>query len=296
VISIVIPTKNEEQNLPGCLRSVEWCDDVHVFDCGSTDGTVQLAERMGASVTTRSYPASLPIFGGNEAEHKNWGLQHIPFKYPWVFQLDADERVTHELAFSLISAVQSPGDNVAFRVCRRDFLHGRWLKHVQTSPYYLRLFRPERMRYERLINPVSIPDGPVSELSGYLDHLPFSKGMRQWLDRHNSYSTLEAQQIMANRTAHKAFSLTQAFVAADFHERRFHQKELFYRLPARPLVKFALLYLLKRGFLDGGPGFTYAVLQSIYEYMIVLKTSELEEGVLEPSAATLSETTAGGRY
>jgi hypothetical protein len=127
------------------------------------------------------------------------------------------------------------------------------------------------MRYERLVNPVSIPDGPVSELSGYLDHFPFSKGMRHWLDRHNSYSTLEAQQVISNRAAHKAFSITQAFLAKDFSERRYHQKELFYRMPARPLLKFLLLYFGKRGFLDGRAGFTYAMLQSFYEYMIVLK-------------------------
>src|SRR5216683_1723040 len=64
-----------------------------------------------------------------------------------------------------------------FRIRRRDFWGERWLKHVQTSSYYLRLFRPEKMRYERLVNPVSIADGPVADLTGFLDHYPFSKGM-----------------------------------------------------------------------------------------------------------------------
>jgi hypothetical protein len=80
---------------------------------------------------------------------------------------------------------------------------------------------------------------------------------------------------MKNRSANRDFSLKQAFFAQDFNERRFHQKELFYRMPARPLFKFLLLYLGKRGFLDGSAGFQYAVLQSIYEFMIVLKTKEL---------------------
>jgi glycosyltransferase involved in cell wall biosynthesis len=267
VVSVLILTKNEEQDLPGCLESVRWSHDIHVYDSYSTDRTLEIAQAAGAQVTQRTFD--------NWSAHQNWGLQNIPFKYPWVFYVDADERMTPELVASVREALQSPDANVAFRVQRRDFLLGRWLKHVQTSPFYMRLFRPEKMRYERLVNPVSIPDGPVGELSGYLDHFPFGKGMWHWLDRHNSYSTLEAQQVTSNRAAHNAFSITQAFLAKDFNERRYHQKELFYRMPARPLVKFMLLYVAKRGFLDGSAGFTYAALQSIYEYMIVLKTREL---------------------
>jgi hypothetical protein len=111
--------------------------------------------------------------------------------------------------------------------------------------------------------------------------------MTHWLQRHNSYSTLESRQITANRATNKAFSISAAFLAADFNERRFHQKELFYRLPFRPLAKFLLLYIAKGGFLDGRAGFTYAALQSFYEYMIVLKTRETTvEAVKRPSRAT----------
>jgi glycosyltransferase involved in cell wall biosynthesis len=276
MISVLILTKNEEQDLPGCLASVSWSDDVHVYDSSSTDSTVALAKEAGASVTIRPCQPNLPVFGGNEAKHKNWALKNIRFRHPWVLHLDADERMTPELVTSVCQAVANPGDKVAFRMQRRDYMYGSWLKHVQTSPFYLRLFRPEKMRYERLVNPLSIPDGSVGDLSGYLDHFPFSKGMRQWLDRHNSYSTLEAQQIVTNRAAHNSFNLKQALFTKDFNERRFHQKELFYRMPARPLLKFLLLYVGKLGFLDGNAGFTYAMLQSFYEYMIVLKTKELQ--------------------
>jgi hypothetical protein len=81
---------------------------------------------------------------------------------------------------------------------------------------------------------------------------------------------------LENRRKSGAFSLLKAFTAKDFHERRFHQKEFFYRLPLRPVIKFLLLYIAKRGFMDGRAGLTYAMLQSIYEYFIVLKTRELE--------------------
>ncbi|MBV8115055.1 MAG: glycosyltransferase family 2 protein [Silvibacterium sp.] len=271
MISVLILTKNEERDLPGCLKSASWSDDVHVLDSFSADSTVEVAKAAGASVMQRQFD--------NWAAHQNWALANIPFRYPWVFYLDADERMTPDLIRAAQEAVLIPGDCVAFRVQRRDFLLGRWLKHVQVSPFYLRLFRPGRMRYERLVNPVSLPDGPVGQISGFLDHFPFSKGISHWITRHDAYSTLEAKQIWENRQSNHEFSFARAFTAKDFHERRSHQKELFYRMPARPMLKFLLLYLGKRGFLDGKAGFTYAVLQSIYEYMIVLKTRELENGM-----------------
>jgi glycosyltransferase involved in cell wall biosynthesis len=285
MISILIPTRNEEHDLRDCLRSVAWSDDIHVYDSYSTDGTVDIALAAGARVTRRPGQDQTVAFGGDEAEHRNWGLTNIPFKYPWVLHVDADERITPQLAASLKAAVEAPGDHAAYRVQRRDFFMDRWLKHVQASPWYIRLFRPERIRYERLINPIAVVDGRIGVLSGPLDHFPFSKGISHWFGRHNSYSAFEAQQIATGRRRQPGFSLVKAFTASDFHERRFHQKELFYRLPARPLLKFLLLYVLKRGFLDGRAGFTYAVLQSIYEYMIVLKTRELAGGSAARRAA-----------
>jgi glycosyltransferase involved in cell wall biosynthesis len=268
MVSILILTKNEERDLPGCLESVAWSDDIHVYDSLSTDRTIELAEAAGAEVTKRIFD--------NWAAHQNWGLKNIPFKHDWVFYIDADERMTPDLRDAVKAAAASPGNNVAFRVQRRDFFMGTWLKHAQTSPYYIRLFRPEKIHYERLVNPITVPDGPVTDLTGYLDHFPFSKGITHWLDRHNSYSTFEARQIIANRLAGIPFKLRKALFERDFNERRFHQKELFYRLPLRPFIKFLIIYIFKRGFLDGRAGLTYATLQSFYEYMIVLKTREMD--------------------
>jgi len=265
-VSVLVLTKNEQKDLPACLESVSWCDDIIVYDSFSTDETPLIAERFGARVVKRVFD--------NWSAHQNWGLRNLQFKHSWVFYIDADERMTPELAANVKSATGDAGDHVAFRVQRRDFFMDTWLKHVQTSPFYLRLFRPEKMRYERLVNPVSVADGPVGSITGYLDHFPFSKGIGHWFERHNSYSTLEARQIAQNRRDRVSFSLHKAFTAADFHERRFHQKELFYRIPLRPLVKFCILYFGKRGFLDGRAGFQYAILQAIYEYMIVLKVRE----------------------
>jgi hypothetical protein len=208
-------------------------------------------------------------------------LRNIRFRHPWVFYIDADERLSSEASLELQSvANELTADAVAYRIIRRDFFQGRHLKYVQSSPWYIRLFRPEFVHYERLVNPITVVDGPVGDLFHPLDHYPFSKGISHWIARHNSYSTFEAQQILQNRATNQSFSLSSAFLEKDFNRRRFYQKELFYRLPARPLIKFLLLYILKFGFLDGRPGFVYAFLQSIYEAMIVLKVQELKQAQL----------------
>ncbi len=276
MISVLILTKNEQKDLPGCLQSVSWSDDVVVYDSCSTDRTQEIARAHGAKVVERDFD--------NWASHQNWGLRNITFRHPWVFYIDADERLTLEAARELQAIIAQPDhEAVAYRIRRRDFFQGRHLIHVQASPWYIRFFRPEFVHYERLVNPITVVDGPVADLTHPLDHYPFSKGLSHWISRHNAYSTFEAQQILANRQAAEPFSLRTAFLASDFNRRRFHQKELFYRLPARPVIKFLLLYVIKRGFLDGRPGFTYALLQSIYEAFIVLKVQELEQPSTRPS-------------
>jgi glycosyltransferase involved in cell wall biosynthesis len=276
VISVLILTKNEEIDLPGCLDSVAWSDDVHVFDSQSTDRTVQIATARGAHVVQRRFD--------DYASQRNAALHGLKFKHDWVLTLDADERVPAPLATELARFVAAPTPNVAAcRLRRRDFLGETWLKHSQISPFYVRLVRPELVRYERAVNEVLRVDGPIQDLDEPFDHHPFSKGMRHWLDKHNTYSTMEARCVLESRRGATTFSLRDALFARDFNERRRHQKELFYRLPLRPLLKFLYVYGWRRGFLDGAAGFTYARLQSIYEYLIVLKTRELESR--EPAAA-----------
>lgn len=268
MISVLILTKNEEQDLPGCLASVAWCDDVHVFDSFSDDRTVEIAQNAGAVITQRKFD--------NWSAHQNWGLANIPFKYPWVLYIDADERVSNGLKTALLAFNPQENEAVAYEIQRRDFAwNGRWLKHAQISPFYLRFFRPDKMRYERLVNPVSLPDGPIGRLTGYLDHYPFSKGFRYWLQRHLSYADMEAAMRLEDMGNGTAFSLKKALFSKDFTEKRFHQKGLFYKMPGRPFIKWCYMVVWRRAFMDGVAGTTYATLQSIYEYFIVLKTKEL---------------------
>lgn len=267
-ISVLVLTRNEELDLPGCLDSVAWSDDVHVFDSHSTDRTVEIAAARGARVTRRAFD--------DFASQRNAALHDLPFKHAWVLTLDADERVPPPLVDVLAKFVRDPPAGVAAcRMPRRDFLGHTWLRRSQMSTFYVRLVKPQKVRYERAVNEFLRVDGAIQDLTAPFDHYPFSKGMRHWLDKHNLYSTLEAQCVLNTRSGKVPFSARKAFFAHDFNERRFHQKALFYTLPLRPLVRFLYIYVWRRGFLDGSAGFTYAALQAIYEYMIVLKTREL---------------------
>lgn len=268
MISILILTRNEEIALPGCLDSVQWSDDIHVFDSLSSDRTVAIATAARATVRQRAFDGF--------ASQRNAALASCPFRHEWVLILDADERVPPALADELRAFAGSAAPGVAAaRIRRRDFFMGTWLKHAQISPFYLRMVRPAQVRYEREINEVLKVDGGIAELREPFDHHPFIQGISHWIARHNQYSTMEARMVQATRSGKVPFSRLKAFFARDFNERRFHQKELFYRLPARPLVKWLYMVIWRRAFLDGRAGLAYARLQSIYEYMIVLKTREL---------------------
>jgi glycosyltransferase involved in cell wall biosynthesis len=268
MISVLILTKNEEQDLPGCLHSLKWCDDVHVFDSFSEDRTVSIALDGGAKVRQRQFDGY--------ATQRNKALELTHFKYDWIFILDADERIPAELVPKLFTHVkQAPKTTNAFRIRRKDYFLDRWLKHAQISPFYIRLIRKGNAQYHREINEVLEVAGKIEDIDGYFDHYPFSKGIQHWLAKHNQYSSMEARRWMDEHGGVVKFSLSKAFFAKDFNERRFHQKGLFYKLPARPVIKFLYMVIGRRAFLDGRAGLTYATLQSIYEYFIVLKTREL---------------------
>lgn len=267
MISVLILTKNEEQDLPGCLESVAWSDDVHVFDSFSTDRTVEIARAAGAHVTQREFDGY--------ASQRNAALRMLPFRHEWIFLPDADERPTRELIAEMQRAVAAaPAEVAAFRVRRRDFLNGRWLKHAQMSPYYIRLVRRGHAQFEREINEVPRVEGRIANLAAPLDHFPFSKGMAHWMEKHNTYSTMEARLIVSGINRRPP-SLAAAFFGKDFHARRVAQKALFYRMPARPLVKWCYMMFVRGAILDGRVGLAYANLQAFYEYMIVVKTREM---------------------
>lgn len=269
MVSILILTKNEEHDLAECLKSVSWCDDIHVFDSFSEDKTLDIAKSYGAIITQRKFD--------NYANQRNAALSTLPFLYNWVFILDADERIPIILKNEIekkLPILAEPTN--AVRIRRRDFLENTWLKHAQLSPYYVRLIRKGKAKYHREINEVLEVEGKIEEFSSYFDHYPFSKGYTHWLAKHNTYSSMEALRWIEEHKGNFEFSIHKAFFSRDFSERRYHQKGLFYKLPGRPLIKWLYMVLGRRAFLDGKAGITYAFLQAIYEYFIVLKTRELQ--------------------
>lgn len=264
-VSILILTKNEEQDLPGCLESVCWSTDIVVLDSESTDRTRDIAATAGATVLTKPFEGY--------AKQRNFGLAHS-FKNDWVLILDADERVSDELRVFIQKFVVTASPSVAAaRMRRRDIWWGTWLKHAQISPFFVRLVRPARVHYEREINEVLVVEGETIDIQGDLDHFPFSKGLAHWIDKHNRYARMEAQVIVEKLSVKPRWDL--ALRGRDFNERRTHQKAIFYRLPFRPFIKFLYMMCIRLAFLDGVAGIRYAFLQSIYEYFIVLYTVEL---------------------
>ncbi len=267
LVSILILTRNEELDLPGCLASVAWSDDIHVFDSCSTDRTRQIAREAGVHFAERPFD--------NYAAQRNAALTSLPFKHDWVFLLDCDERLSPELGREITAAIlAAPGDLHAFRVRRNDYFLGARLKHAQIMPFYTRLVRRGHARYVRAVNEVLEVDGSIGDLHTPFTHHPFSKGLARWFDKHNLYSTMEAA-IVAGQVHRADASWKTAFFEKDFHQRRRAQKAIFYRLPCRPLLRWAYILFYRGGVLDGRAGWTYATLQAFYEYQIVLKTREL---------------------
>lgn len=265
-ISIFILTLNEAGNIEACLDTVAFADDIVVLDSFSTDETVALAEGKGARVVQRKFD--------NWASHQNWAMANIVFKHEWVFYLDADERMTPELQQEILAIANDPDETRRGYFCgRTNYFMGREITHCYPPVPIMRFFQPKQIRYERLVNPIAIIDGETGHLDSRFLHYNFSKGLTEWFDKHNKYSLSEAKEgLKALREEDPDVSL----FSKDKALKRVALKNLALRLPGRPFAKFIYLYILRRGFLDGKAGFTYCILQSIYEYLIDLKMWELK--------------------
>jgi glycosyltransferase involved in cell wall biosynthesis len=266
VISVLILTRDEEKNLPACLAAVNWSDDIVVFDSYSADQTAEIAKAAGARVVQRRFD--------NEREQRVASLQ-VEFKHPWVYNPDADEITTPELRNEMLRVVQDKAKSeVAYRVRFKAMFMGRWIKHSSLYPtWVVRLFRPEAIRFERDINLRYLVRGTEGRLQSHFEHYSFSKGLNAWFDKHNRYSWQEAEESLKS-LAQGGFSFGN-LLSREPARRRRALKELSFRLPCRPSLRFLYMYFLRLGFLDGLPGYHYCRLLSIYEYMIVLKMREI---------------------
>lgn len=265
-VSVLILTLNEELNLPECLESVSWSDDIVVFDSFSSDRTVEIAKEFGAKVIQRKFD--------NWSTHQNWAVENIEFKHPWVYYTDADERIPSDLASEIQDVVSDASrKEIAYRLRFRNMFMGKWNKHSSLYPtWVLRLFKPDKIHWERLVNPVAVVDGPEGRLNFHFEHYSFNNGITDWISKHNLYSLDEAKELI--KTVERGVEWKLLFSTASA-KRRKGLKQLAFHMPCRPLIVFCYLYFLRLGFLDGVAGFTYCRLRSMYEYMIDLKVKEM---------------------
>ncbi|HYJ03917.1 MAG TPA: glycosyltransferase family 2 protein [Chthoniobacterales bacterium] len=272
-ISIIVPVRNEAENLPRCLDSVKWADEIFVVDSHSTDETGPIAEARGAKVVQFD-------FNGTWPKKKNWALENLPFKNEWVFILDADEVLPPEAETEFAGAIAEAGEAAGYWINRRFMFMGKWLRHSYYPNWNLRLFRHALGRYEKLtdadtrsgdneVHEHVIVRGPTGRLRCEMDHYAFPT-VEVFVEKHNRYSNWEARV-----SADRQLSGSAAQISSGHVERRRKLKQLSQRLPFRPLLRFLYIYIWQKGFLDGREGFYFARLHALYEFLSVAKTYEL---------------------
>lgn len=264
MISVIILTKNEENDLPRCLAALRWCDDVHVLDSGSTDATLNIAKKSGANISVNPFKS----FGSQ----RNWALDHCATKHPWILFLDADEIATNEFVEVMMIAVKSAPETVAgFYCCWKFIYEGRWLKRCDNFPkWQFRLLRRGRARFTDFGHGQKEADvqGKIQYLKTPYDHNALSKGIGPWLDRHNRYAAQEAiARLDAPLNWRDVFSRHGS-------KRNKALRPIVSRIPGWPLMRFCFTYFLRLGFIEGRPGFVYCANLAYYEFLIRLKMRE----------------------
>jgi len=287
-VSVLIPVKNEEKNLPACLASLTRADEIFVVDSQSSDRTVEIAAGSGA-IVEQFY------FNGRWPKKKNWALDKLPFRNEWVLIVDGDERIPDELWDDLAIAIANQQFD-GYHLKRKIIFLGRWLRHGGKYPdLNLRLFRHRLGRYEDLQTQAA-PETGDNEVHEHVilqrDGVPISKDrigllttpmlhedfrdLYHWIDRHNRYSNWEAQlyfNFLAGRS--EEGTIGSNFFGNALERKRFLRR-LWVWLPFRPTIRFITVYVLLLGFLDGKAGYIHARLISQYEYQIGVKLYELQ--------------------
>jgi glycosyltransferase involved in cell wall biosynthesis len=244
-VTAFVVTFNEARNIADCLGSVSWCDEIVVVDSGSADDTVALARRFTDRVVVKPW----------EGHVKQRGYAMSLARNDWVFLIDADERVTPELRASIAAVLASPRDGVAgYRVARRTYHLGRWIAHGGWYPdRKLRLFRKSAGRitgqdpHER----VEV-DGGTADLEGDLLHYTY-RNLSHQLRTIDFFSDVEAENF-----------------------RKAGARPRLWRMLLHPPLKFLETYVVKRGFLDGMPGFIISAATAFYVFMKYAKLWERE--------------------
>jgi glycosyltransferase involved in cell wall biosynthesis len=238
----VLITRNASAVLDSCLESLRFCDEIVVVDSGSADGTQDIAGRRGARVVQKEWLG----FG----RQKQFAVEQA--KNDWVLCVDADERVSAELAASIRAAIAAPVSPV-YRMPRRNRFLGRWLSHGEGYPDWSpRLFNRLNARWsDDLVHEKVLFAVTPGTLAGDLMH-DSSDDLAMYLDRQNRYTTLAARQ-----------AFEQGKSAGVLH------------LLLSPVVRFIKFYVLRLGVLDGLPGLLHISIGCMNSYLKYAKLIEL---------------------
>jgi glycosyltransferase involved in cell wall biosynthesis len=244
-ISAVVITLNEERNIADCLASVTWADEIVVVDACSTDRTVELARRFTPKVFVRPWPGYGP--------QKNFGIEQPTAD--WILIVDADERVSPELQVEIRKIIAlPPNDKIsAYRVPRRNYYYGRWVRWGGIYPdYQIRLFRKGYARYNDVqIHENLLVKGSVGTLVGHLDHFT-ERQIEDHFRKFGTYTTLAAQE-----------KLKQI--------KRVGWSDLL----IRPLVITFKTYFIKQGLRDGVHGLILSVFAGMFTFVKYSKAWDL---------------------
>jgi glycosyltransferase involved in cell wall biosynthesis len=247
-LSVYIIAYNEAEKVAATIDSVAgWADEVLLVDSWSTDGTAEVAARLGARVVQVKFEG----FG----KLRNAAIEAC--SHDWIFSLDADERCTPEVRAEIDNIIRDPGSADAYLVPRRNFFMGRWIRHSGWYPNYRQpqLFRKGRMRYdEKPVHEGYVLDSPKppGRLHNAIWQFPF-RNMSEVMHKANRYSTLGAERLVGRR-----LSMGTAL--------------------AHGLWSFVKHYVFKRGFLDGWPGFVIAVGNFEGTFYRYVKAIEIQQG------------------
>jgi len=269
LVSVVILTFDEELNLSSCLASLRGLDaEIFVVDSGSTDRTKQIAIDHDALLHEHAFET--------QARQFNWALDNLPLSAPWVMRLDADERLTTELAEELrLKLPRLPEAVSACWVKRRVYFLGRWIRYGGYYPtWLLRVWRRGKARYEDILmdEHLVVSGGDRCFLdSDIIDEN--RKGVAHWIAKHNCYSDREVK-VMLSGSGNDPRS-----IGGQAAQRRFLKERVYWRTPffLRAFLYWGLRYFVLLGFLDGRPGLVFHFLQGFW-YRFVVDAKLFERG------------------
>ena len=258
-ISIYIITFNEAEKISDCIKTTLWADEVIVADSDSTDGTIDIAKELGAKVI------NIPFNGFGDL--RNQAISHC--KSDWIFSLDSDERCTEEVKKEILSIIKC-SDHDIYRVPRRNFFMGRWIKYSGWYPNFRQpqLFKKGKMRYT--LDQVhegyeSLSEKKIGNLENSIWQVPF-KNIEEVISKTNRYSTLGVDKL---RKKNKKSSFLKAFLHGFW--------------------SFIKHYIFKLGFLDGGPGFIIALGNFEGTFYRYIKLLEANKNWKPPKVSLLSK-------